>query len=46
MAVIDAMEAGLQERVEETQVWFTEARQDLKVSQEHPGQQWNELLLK
>nr|XP_020147570.1 nucleolar and coiled-body phosphoprotein 1-like [Aegilops tauschii subsp. strangulata] len=46
MAVIEAAEAGLQECVDQTQVWLTEARQDLKASQEQLGQQWNKLLLK
>nr|XP_020166433.1 muscle M-line assembly protein unc-89-like [Aegilops tauschii subsp. strangulata] len=46
MAIVDTAKAGLQERVEQTQVWFMEARQDLKASQEQLGQQWNELLLK
>ena len=34
VAVVDTTEADFQERVEQMRIWFAEARQELKTSQE------------
>jgi hypothetical protein len=39
-------EADFQKRIEQTQIWFAEARQELKNSQEQLSEHWNEHLLK
>nr|XP_040253918.1 tropomyosin-like [Aegilops tauschii subsp. strangulata] len=42
----EAAEAYLEKRVEEMQVWFNEAWQELKTGREQLRQRWDELLLK
>nr|XP_020197718.1 uncharacterized protein LOC109783531 [Aegilops tauschii subsp. strangulata] len=44
--VVDAAKANFQKRVEQMQVWFSEARQELKTSQDQLSDRRNELLLK
>nr|XP_040256264.1 plectin-like [Aegilops tauschii subsp. strangulata] len=45
-AVVDVAEADFQKRIKQMQVWFAEARQELRTSQEQPSHRWDKLLLK
>ena len=45
-AVVEAAKADLQKCVEQMQVWFAEAWQELKMGREQLSQSWDELLLK
>jgi hypothetical protein len=45
VAVVEKAEADFQKRVEETQVWYAEAFQELMTSREQLNQNWNEFLL-
>nr|XP_020170553.1 uncharacterized protein LOC109756107 [Aegilops tauschii subsp. strangulata] len=44
--VVEAAEVDFQKRVEQTQVWFAEAWQELRTGPEQLSQSWDELLLK
>lgn len=46
MAAVDKAEADFQERVAQMQVWFAEARQDLKATHDQLDERQRELLLK
>lgn len=45
-AVVEATEADFQKSVEETQVWYAEAFQELTADREQLNQSWSEFLLK
>jgi hypothetical protein len=44
-AVVKATEANFQKRVEETQIWYAEALQELATGREQLSTEWNNLLL-
>jgi hypothetical protein len=44
-AVVEATEANFQKRVEETQIWYAEALQELATGREQLSTEWNDLLL-
>mgnify|MGYP005849720623 CR=1 FL=1 len=46
MVVVDKAEADVQELVAQMQVWFAEAQQDQKATQDQLGERQRELLLK
>ena len=45
-AVVEAEEVEFKKRVEQMQVWYSEAWQELRTGREKLSQSWNELLLK
>ena len=46
MAAVDKAEADFKERVAQTQVWFAEAKEDLKATKIQLGERQRELLLR
>jgi hypothetical protein len=44
--VVEAAEADFQKRVEQTQVWYAEAFQELMTGREQLSQSWSKFLLK